>query len=73
MKHFVTSINLLLICLPIAIVAELAHWLPTVIFIASCLIAAHVSVDGETNWLEGALLIGLYVVLAVAFFFLPAA
>jgi Ca2+:H+ antiporter len=42
-----------------------------VALIASCLIAAHVSVDGETNWLEGALLIGLYLVIAVAFFFLP--
>jgi Ca2+:H+ antiporter len=39
--------------------------------LASCFIAAHVSVDGETNWLEGVLLIALYLVMAVAFFFLP--
>lgn len=30
-----------------------------------------VAQDGESNWLEGALLIAVYVVLALAFFFLP--
>lgn len=39
----------------------------------SCLIVAHVSNDGETNWLEGVLLMGLYVVMAIAFYFLPMA
>ena len=39
--------------------------------LASCIITAHVSVDGETNWLEGVMLIGLYAIIAVAFFFLP--
>jgi Ca2+:H+ antiporter len=39
--------------------------------LVSCFIAAHVSVDGETNWLEGVLLVGLYAVMAAAFFFLP--
>ncbi len=39
--------------------------------LASCFIAAHVSVDGETNWLEGVLLVGLYIIIAVAFFFVP--
>lgn len=43
-----------------------------VALVAACLVAAQVSADGESNWLEGALLIGLYLVLAVAFFFLPA-
>lgn len=28
--------------------------------------------DGRTNWFEGALLLGLYVILGVAFFFVPA-
>ena len=42
-----------------------------VALLASCFIAAHVSADGETNWLEGVLLLSLYVVMAVAFFFLP--
>jgi Ca2+:H+ antiporter len=35
------------------------------------LIAALVAQDGETNWLEGAQLLALYVILALAFFFLP--
>jgi Ca2+:H+ antiporter len=30
-----------------------------------------VSQDGESNWLEGALLLAVYVVLGIAFFFLP--
>jgi Ca2+:H+ antiporter len=42
-----------------------------VALLASCFIAAHVSADGETNWLEGVLLLSLYVVMAAAFFFLP--
>jgi len=31
-----------------------------------------VSVDGETNWLEGAQLLAVYAILSLAFFFLPA-
>ena len=42
-----------------------------VALLVTALIMAQVSSDGETNWLEGALLIGLYVILGVAFFFLP--
>jgi Ca2+:H+ antiporter len=34
------------------------------------LIAAFVALDGESNWLEGAQLLVLYVILALAFFFL---
>ena len=34
-------------------------------------ITASVARDGETNWLEGAMLLGVYVLLALAFFFLP--
>jgi Ca2+:H+ antiporter len=30
-----------------------------------------VAQDGETNWLEGALLLAVYAMLAIAFFFLP--
>lgn len=44
-----------------------------VALLASCVIAAMVSMDGRSNWLEGALLIGLYVIVAIAFFFLPVA
>jgi Ca2+:H+ antiporter len=34
-------------------------------------VANLVAQDGESNWLEGALLVAVYVVLAIAFFFLP--
>lgn len=37
---------------------------------AAAIIAAFVSLDGESIWLEGAMLLVLYVILAVAFFFL---
>lgn len=37
---------------------------------AAVLIAAFVSQDGESNWLEGAQLLTVYVILALAFFFL---
>lgn len=30
-----------------------------------------ISTDGETTWFEGVLLIGVYVLLALAFFFAP--
>jgi Ca2+:H+ antiporter len=39
---------------------------------AGVLIAAFVSQDGETNWLEGTQLLGVYVILSLAFFFVPA-
>ncbi len=40
--------------------------------VAAVLVAALVSSDGETHWLEGAQLTAVYLILAVAFFFLPA-
>ena len=39
--------------------------------LASCFITASVSMDGRSNWLEGVLLIGLYVIVAIAFYYLP--
>jgi Ca2+:H+ antiporter len=30
-----------------------------------------IALDGESNWLEGAMLLGVYAILAVAFFFVP--
>ena len=39
--------------------------------IASVLAVTVVAQDGESNWLEGALLLAVYVVLGIAFFFLP--
>jgi Ca2+:H+ antiporter len=38
---------------------------------AASIVAALVSQDGESNWLEGAQLLVLYVILALAFFLLP--
>ncbi len=38
---------------------------------AAVVIAALISLDGESNWLEGAQLLIVYVILAMAFFFLP--
>ena len=39
--------------------------------ILACLIARMVAEDGESNWLEGAMLLMVYVLLGLAFFFLP--
>ncbi len=33
--------------------------------------ATLIALDGESNWLEGAMLLGVYAILAVAFFFVP--
>jgi Ca2+:H+ antiporter len=37
------------------------------------LITGQIASDGESNWLEGALLLAVYVILAIVFFFLPEA
>ena len=42
-----------------------------VALLASSAIFAYVSLDGETDWLEGAQLVSLYLICAVAFFFVP--
>jgi Ca2+:H+ antiporter len=39
---------------------------------AAVAIAVLVSLDGKSNWLEGAQLLAVYLVIAIAFFFLPA-
>ncbi len=38
---------------------------------AAALISALVALDGESNWMEGAQLLAVYLILAMAFFFLP--
>lgn len=40
---------------------------------AAAVIAAFVAIDGESNWLEGAMLMIVYAIVALAFFFLPVA
>jgi Ca2+:H+ antiporter len=39
--------------------------------IGASIIAAFIAQDGESNWLEGAMLLAVYVMVALAFFFLP--
>ena len=39
--------------------------------LAASIIATLVAVDGRSNWLEGAMLLGVYAMLALGFFFLP--
>ena len=40
--------------------------------ILAVMIARMVAEDGESNWLEGAMLLMIYAILALAFFYLPA-
>lgn len=42
-----------------------------IVLIAGVMIAALVSEDGESNWLEGAELLAVYIVIGLAFFLLP--
>lgn len=53
---------------PLTLVFDLFELLA---LIAGVLIAALVSADGESNWLEGAELLAVYLILALAFFLLP--
>ncbi len=47
--------------------------LELVALVAAVFIANSVARDGETNWLEGLMLLGVYLILGIAFFFLPSA
>jgi Ca2+:H+ antiporter len=38
---------------------------------AASVVAAFVALDGESNWLEGAMLLAVYLMVALAFFYLP--
>ena len=40
---------------------------------AASLVFAFISFDGESNWLEGLQLLGLYIIAGAVFFFLPVA
>ena len=39
--------------------------------LAASLVVNLVAADGESNWFEGAMLVAVYLVLAIAFYFLP--
>jgi Ca2+:H+ antiporter len=43
-----------------------------VALIGTAVIAAFIAQDGESNWLEGVMLLGVYLIIALGFFFLPA-
>ncbi|MCJ7660519.1 MAG: cation transporter, partial [Anaerolineales bacterium] len=45
--------------------------LELIALIAGVIIAAMISEDGESNWLEGSELLAVYIILALAFFLLP--
>ena len=47
--------------------------LELVALVGAVFIANSVARDGETNWLEGLMLLGVYLILGIAFFFLPSA
>jgi Ca2+:H+ antiporter len=38
---------------------------------AAVIVTAFIALDGESNWLEGAMLCGVYIIAALAFFFAP--
>jgi len=51
---------------------DLVFTVPEIVAIGLAVwIAEQISADGETNWLEGVQLIAVYVVMAIAFYFLP--
>ncbi len=75
-----SSLQISLLVAPILVFLSLALGHPlTLIFnpfellalIAGVLIAALVTADGESSWLEGAALIAIYTILGLAFFLLP--
>ncbi len=77
-----SSLQIALFVAPVLVFVSLAMGNPmalefntpeTVAMIAASLIAALVAIDGRSNWLEGAMLLAVYGILALAFFFLPMA
>src|SRR6185369_12645779 len=53
---------------------DLEFTIPEVVaVIVAVFIVAEISGDGRTNWLEGVQLLSVYIILAILFYFLPAA
>jgi len=76
-----SSLQIALFVAPLLVFVSLAMGHPlTLVFnqfellavIAAVLVAALVSADGESNWLEGASLLAVYLILGIGFFLLPA-
>jgi Ca2+:H+ antiporter len=75
-----SSLQIALLVAPLLVFVSLAMGNPlTLVFnqfelialMAAVLIAGLVSLDGESSWLEGAMLLAIYVIIALAFFWLP--
>ena len=76
-----SSLQIALFVAPLLVFAGLLMGNPlTLIFnqfelialVGTVIIAALIALDGESNWLEGAQLLAVYAILAIAFFFVPA-
>ncbi len=61
--------NTLLVLGISAFLGGIRHGSQKVTLFASTAIFAYISLDGESNWLEGAQLVALYLIAAVVFFF----
>ena len=59
--------------LPIAEgIPNMKKWLkPSLNWLLAVVVVNQVSQDGECNWLEGVQLISVYVILGIAFYYLP--
>lgn len=63
---------LVFLSLPMGNPLTLEYNQPEIIaMIAASIIAAFVALDGRSNWLEGAMLLVVYSILAIGFFFIP--
>ena len=54
-----------------AFYAKQSELLSRILQFLAVMITGQIAADGETNWLEGAQLLAVYVILAVVFYFLP--
>ena len=75
-----SSMQVALLVAPVLVFVSLAMGTPMdlifnpfelVSLAAAVVVAALISLDGKSNWLEGAQLLAVYLIIAAAFFFLP--
>ena len=69
---FVTPVVVFASCLREKAMDLVFRPLEVVAVILAVLIARMVAEDGESNWFEGAMLLAIYAMLALAFYYLPA-
>lgn len=76
-----SSLQIALLVAPVLVFASYAFGAPLDLIFTpfevaavtmSVLIVGFVSIDGESHWMEGVMLVGVYLMLAIAFYFLPA-